>query len=169
MEFLRIEKSAFGFRRIKNVDDALEVGAGSDRDVEKRRFRSKDAGNRVHQLVELNVVAIELGDNDDTTKPGIFRFGENATRIDLNSRRSVDDNCGGIGRPHGADCSANKIGIAGRVEDVEPPIIPIEVNAGRLDGILVGFFFFVKVANTRSIVNACRTLDFSRNVQKGVG
>ena len=170
VQFVRVDEGAGGFRRFQGADDAAEVRAATDRDVEEDGFRAEDVANVVDEFVELNVVGVHLRNDDDATQTGRFRFFEDATGVDFEARLGVDDDRGGVRGAHRADRAADEVRITGGVEDVETFAGVIEVDAGGFDRVLVRFFFVVEVANARAGVDAGRRLlQFAGNVQEGVG
>ena len=56
--------------------------------------------------------------------------------------------------PQRADRLADEVGIAGRVDHVEPLAGVVEVHDARLDRVLVMLLFFVEVADAGAVVDA---------------
>jgi len=170
VQFVRVDQGAGGFRRFQSADDAAKVRAATDRDVEENRFRAEDVANIVDEFFKFNVVGVHLRNDHDATQTGRFRFFEDATGVDFETRLGVDDDRGGVRGAHRADRAADEVRITGGVEDVETFAGVIEVDARRFDRVFVRFFFFVEVANARAGVDAGRRLfHFAGNVQEGVG
>ena len=59
--------------------------------------------------------------------------------------------------------------VSWRVDDVEEFSAVFKVNDACLDGVFMGFFFFVEVANAGTVIDACEFFDRSCFVEQGVG
>jgi hypothetical protein len=66
---------------------------------------------------------------------------------------------------YGADGLADKIGIAGRVDGVEPFAAVVEVDDVRLDAVVMVPLLLVEIADARAVVNVRRASDRARHIK----
>ena len=60
---------------------------------------------------------------------------------------------------HGADRLPDEVGVAGRVDRIEPLAVVVEVDHVGLDRVAVHLLFLVEIADARALVDAGRTRD----------
>ena len=103
---------------------------------------------------KVDVVGVELGDAEDAAEAGVARLLPGAAGVDLDAGVGVDRDQRRVDRSQRADRLADEVGIAGRVDDVEPLAGVVEMDDRRLDRMLVVLFFFVEVADAGAVVDA---------------
>ena len=73
--------------------------------------------------------------------------------------RALIDDHRGIDAAHGADRLADEVGIARRVDHVEPLAGVVEMHDAGFDRVFVGLFFFVEIADARAVIDVRQPVD----------
>src|ERR1019366_2287722 len=97
--------------------------------------------------------------DDHARQPAFARLVEHAARVDLNAGGCGDDDDGGIDGVESAERLADEIGLAGRVDEVDPFALKIEVQDAGVDGVLVFLFFLVEIGKAGQFIDAAASID----------
>ena len=130
----RIDQRARRVRRhVERADHALEIVPLAERHVEQhatacRTLPGSCRSSRGKSMLSVSI----LRDAEDPAQAGVARFLPDAARVDLDARVGVDRDHRRVDGPQGADRLADEVGIAGRVDDVEPLAAVIEMDDRRL-------------------------------------
>jgi hypothetical protein len=104
-------------------------------------------------------VLVHFVDDDYAGQPELACLGEDAARVDLNPRVGVDNDHRRLHGRQRANGLAEEVGVAGRVNGIEPFAGVREVNDARLDRMLVRLFLGVEVADAGAVGDAVVAAD----------
>ena len=168
-DFLGVEQGAGGVgRRIERAGHAVEIRPVPQRHVQRHTGRAEQFLDPLEQPGEVDVVGVHAVDDDHPAQAGLARLGEDPAGVDLDPRLGIDDDHRGIDAPQGPNRLADEVGIARRVDGVEPFAGMVEVGHLGLDRVAVRLLFLVEVADARAVVHAGRAGDRSRLRQDAV-
>jgi hypothetical protein len=159
----RVDQRAGRFRRrLQGADDPFEARAVANRHVERHASGAKTLADVFQQLGKVDVVGVHARDDDHAADAGLLRLLEDAAGVDFDAAVGVDRDQGRIGSAKSADRLADEVGIARRVDDVEPLASVREVDDARFDRPLVGLFLGIEVADARAGIDARVAIDGAR-------
>ncbi len=151
------------------IDDALEAVPLTDRHFHRQAMLAERILDLLDEACEIDVFRVHLVDDDDPAEADLAGFVKHAARVDLDTRVGVDHDRRGLGGVHGGDGLADEVGIARRVDDVEPLALVVEVEDVRLDRIVVLLFYRIEVADAGAVVYAGRPSDGAGDSEHLVG
>ena len=156
---------------VERAGHAAEIGPLAQRDVEQLARLAEHFLDGLHEGGEVDVVGVHLVDGDEAAHARLARLVEDPPRGDADAALGVDLDDDRIDGMDGADRLADEIGVAGRINGIEPLAAVVEMDDVRLDAMVVDPLFLVEIADARAVVNACRAGDRAGHgedfVQKG--
>ena len=125
-------------RRIeKAIDDFL---AAAGRQIDRQAFLAERALQVCEQTGQIDVLGVDLVDDDHAAQPAFARPLHHALGHHLDAVLRVDDHHGGLDRGQRVERLAEKIRIAGRVDQVDVRVAVGEVDDRAGERVLVLFF-----------------------------
>ena len=113
------------------VDDALEVGLGADRDLQHERDRVQPGDDHLDAAVELGTGAVELVDEADARDVVAVGLAPDRLGLRLDAGDTVEDRDGTVEDAQRALDLDGEVDVARGVDDVDGVAVPL---AGRRGG-----------------------------------
>src|SRR5690606_19684336 len=107
-------------------------------------------------LVGMRMVLVTFVDHDHSCEILLAGNMKGPAGHRFDAGRGIDDDDGGFNSPQSADHLADEIGIAGCVDQVDPPAVMLEMSKMRKDRHVPGTLFVVPVENG-SVAAGCRS------------
>ena len=115
------------------VDDPLEVGLRTDRQLQHERDGVEPGDDHVHAAVELGAHPVQLVDEADPGHVVAVRLPPDRLGLRLDSRDTVEDRHGAVEDPQRALHLDGEVDVAGGVDDVDRVVVPRAGRRGRRD------------------------------------
>ena len=125
------------------VDDGGLVGGGQ---VRAAALGAEGFADIFEQLGQVDVLGVDFVYNDEPGDVGLSGKFEEFSGVGFYAGGGGDDDKGGLGCGDGLDCRAEKVRIAGGIDDVYCGAGVGGVDDSRGDGMLAGLFLVVVVA-----------------------
>ena len=116
------------------VDDAGEVALGADRQLDRHGVRAEAVDHGLDAAVEVRADAVHLvdvGDARDAVGVGLAPHG---LGLRLDAGDGVEHGDGAIQHAQGALHLDGEVDVAGRVDDVDPVVLPLSRGGRGSDG-----------------------------------
>ena len=110
---------------LQEIHDAAETCLGADRDLDGRDGVAKPRPQRLQRPIEAGVLTIEAVHNNQPADPAALRQRPGHFGLYLDAGHWIHDHDGALCRAQGRDHLADKIWIAGRVDQVDLVIPPL--------------------------------------------
>ena len=156
-------KIRFAGRIEKTIDDALPVAG---RKIDRQALLAECRADRGEDRRQVDVLGIDLVDDQQAAKPARRRPLHHSRRDHFDARCRVDDDRRGLDSVQSADRLADKVGKAGRVDDVDARVLGLEVKHRGPQRVLPAPFERLEVADRRAALDAADRLDRSGLVQQ---
>ncbi len=122
-----------------------------------------------HDGVEIGALAVDVVDEDAARKTHVLGFPPELRRHDLRAFHGVDDEHRHFGRLHGGQRIADKVGVAGRVKQVDLVIVIRDGRDGGAHGEAPPDFLFVVIEVGLAVVRRAHARGSARNVKHRLG
>ena len=148
------------------VNNALEISAVADGQQNRHNRVTELFAQSRFYFVEVGVLTIHLVDDEH------FRnmiLGGQLPRLfsaDGNTAHSADDDTGSLHDAQGTHRLADKVKIAGHVDDVDHLLLPFDGSSGGADGNAALDFFGVKVGDRIAVFHTALTVDSFRSEEQ---
>ena len=113
----------------------------------------------LRHLVKARVLTIHLIDNKHTAYATLHGVLERLFRAYVEAGDAADHDARSLYHAQGADHLADKIKVAGNVDDVQHLAVPVDGSAGGTDGTLALVLFGLEVGHGRAVLNLALTVD----------
>ena len=155
--------------RLDHVDHARKARALSDGHVERDAERAECLadGGQVGSVVD--VVGVHLGDHDKPAQAEPARFLKQPAGIDLDPGRSRNGHHNVFDGGQGAQGVADKVGVAGRVDQVHLLAGPGEMPQVAVDREMSAFLFLVDVEVAGAVIDRALAAGRAGGEKQGVG
>ncbi len=152
---------------LDQIDDALEGFFRADGELDGDDVASEGAGERLHDALEVGALAVHAGADDDARQGE--RIGEVPDLLGnhLDAGDGIDDDKGGIDGGHGQFGLMHEHVEAGRVDDVELVLAPLDGGERGGDGHLAGDLFFVVIGDGGAVIDASQARRGACGVKQG--
>jgi hypothetical protein len=111
---------------VDEVDDALDVMLGSDRDLGGDRVRTERALELLQRAEEVRTLAVEHVHEQHACDVQLRGAGPQARRGDLHAHHRVDHEHGRLAHTQCAQCVRHEARLAGRVQQVDLAPLPFK-------------------------------------------
>jgi hypothetical protein len=118
---------------------------------------------------EIELCVVDLVDDDHAREATLAGDGHEAARGGFDASGQVDDDGDGLDRGHARDGVPEEVGPARGVDEVDVVILELEVCEGRVDGVLVVFFFVGEIAHGGAGVDRSHPLDHAAGKEEAFG
>ena len=151
-------------RRIEEaVDDALSAVR---RQVDRQAFLAEGSLDLGDQLRQIDVFRIDLVHDDDAAEAALSRPLHHALRDHLDAVLRADHDRRGFDGGQRPDRPPDEIGQPGRVDEVNAGFAGGQVHARRVQGMLIGLFQRVEIADGAASFDAARGCDRAGAMQQ---
>src|SRR4051812_28422607 len=152
---------------VHQVDDTLQTFFAADGDLHGDDLASESGDERLHHMIEAGAVAVHSAGDDDARQVDIFGKLPHALGDDFDAMYAVDNDDRRLRRHHGGLGFVHEHWEAGRVEDVDLVVVPLEVGEAGGDGDLARDLFFVVVGGGVTCVHAAERFGGAAGVEHG--
>src|SRR3954469_15631697 len=115
------------------VDDPDEVGLGPDRQLHRHGVRAEAVDHRLHGLVEVRADAVHLVDERDARDVVLVGLAPDGLGLRLDARDRVEQRDRAVEHAQRALDLDGEVDVAGRVDDVDPVVVPLAGRGGGRD------------------------------------
>ncbi len=116
---------------LDQVDDALELVLGADRELDRQRVGAEALLHRLDRVVEVGADAVHLVDERDAGDVVLVGLAPDGLRLRLDAGDRVEDGDRAVEDAQRALDLDGEVHVAGRVDDVDAVALPL---AGRRGG-----------------------------------
>ena len=118
---------------LDQVDDALELVLGADRQLDRQRVGAEAVAHRLHGAVEVGAGAVHLVDVGDPRDAVLVGLAPDGLRLRLDAGDRVEDRDRAVEDAQRALDLDGEVDVAGRVDDVDPVALPLAGGRGGGD------------------------------------
>ena len=115
------------------VDDALEVALGADRQLDRHGVGAEAIDHRLHALVEVGADAVHLVDVGDARDVVLVGLAPDGLRLGLDAGDRVEQRDRAVEHAQRALDLDREVDVAGRVDDVDAVVLPLRGGGGGGD------------------------------------
>ncbi len=115
------------------VDMALEVVLGADRDLDRHRARSQPVDHRLHGVEEVGAHPVHLVDERDARNLVLVGLPPDRLGLRLDAGHGVEQGDGAVEHAQRALDLDGEVHVPGRVDDVDATVAPEAGGGGRRD------------------------------------
>ena len=115
------------------VDDALEVALGADRQLDRHRVGAEAVDHRLHALLEVGADAVHLVDVGDPRDVVLVGLAPDGLRLRLHAGDGVEQRDRAVEHAQRALDLDGEVDVAGRVDDVDAVVLPLRGGGGGGD------------------------------------
>ena len=141
------------------VHDAREGLFGPERDLNRHRLASEGPDDRFKSARERGVLAIDLVDHEQARELELLGVSPRFFGLHLDARHPVHDDEGAVQDAQGGLGVRDEGAVAGRIDDVELDLLPLQVAEGGRDRHLAGDLLLVEVGDRVPLVDPAETVD----------
>src|SRR5690606_31454820 len=105
---------------LHQIDQALEIGLGADRQVQGSRYRAEAVDDGLDTVIEVRAGTIELVDVAHPRHAVFLGLAPHGLGLGLDARDAVESGDGAVEDAQAALHLNSEVDVAGRVDDVEP-------------------------------------------------
>ena len=154
---------------LQQVDDALEVALGADRELNDGRRRLEAVADHGDGAVEVGADPVHLVDKAHPGHLVLVRLAPDGLGLGLDAGDGVEDGDGAVEdakRPLDLD---GEVDVAGRVDDVDPGVAPAAGRRGGGDGDPALLLLDHPVHDGAALVDLADLVGAARVVQDALG
>ena len=118
---------------LDQVDHALEVVLAADRQLDRQRFGAEPVDHRLNRVEEVGAGAVHLVDVGDARHAVLVGLAPDRLRLGLDPGDGVEDRDRAVKDAQAALDLDREVDVAGRVDDVDPVLVPLAGGRGRGD------------------------------------
>jgi hypothetical protein len=135
---------------VQEVDDPRQLVLGADREVDGDAAVRQLRPQRLEHTVEVGPLAVEHVHGDHARQPQVLGAFPEPAGLHLDAHHAADRENRALDHPQRRDRVAQKAGVAGRVDDVDLPAVPLERGDRRCERHLAPLLVLVPVAGGRA-------------------
>ena len=158
---------AFGLR--EGVHDALERRALPHRNRQEAAPRVEHLADLLDDALEVRVFRVRAVDDDHPRQPPLARRLKEPTRVDRHPRRRAHHHHGRVRRRHRRQRLPHEVRVPRRVEQVQVPVLPPEVQHAHQGARLAFFFLRLEVADRIAFLRSAQAGRHAGLVQHSLG
>ena len=125
-----VQISAF---HLDQVDDAFEVVLAADRQLDRQRVGAEPVGHRLHRVEEVGAGAVHLVDVGEARHLVLVGLAPDRLGLGLDPGDGVEDGDRAVEHAQAALDLDREVDVAGRVDDVDPVVLPLAGGGGGGD------------------------------------
>ena len=133
---------------------AVLDGAAADRDGERRRVAFEPLLDILDGVGEVGADDVHLVDEDQARHLVLVGLPPDGFGLGLDAFLGVEDDDGAVEHAQAALDLGGEIDVAGRVDQVDRAVAPLEGNAGAVDGDAAFLLFLVVVGVGGALIDA---------------
>ena len=145
-----------------------EVRTAGVRQLDGHADLADRAAQLTDQLVEVGVLAVEVGDDDRTPAAERARRLHLGAQVVGGSARTGDDADDEVGAEHGRLHLADELRVARRVHEGPALVAPFRINGGHLQRVLLLLLFGLRIADARLLRDRSLPCGGSRQERQGL-
>ena len=158
---------------VDEVDHAADLVLRADRDLGRDHVRAEGALERLERAEEVGALAVEHVHEDQARDAELGRALPEPLGRDLDAHHGVDDEDGGLAHAQRAERVGDERGLAGRVDQVDLDVAPLEGGQRRRDRHPARLLVLVGVRDGRAVGHVAEAgdrprLEQERLVQRGL-
>ncbi len=138
----------------------------SNRHVQRYATIPKGLFNLCEQFWKVDIFGIELVEDDQPADTCLFCLLKDTPCVNLNSGLSVNDDGSDVHCSKRPDDLTNEIAVARGVKHMIVISVVVEKRDFRLDGVAMGFFLFVEIAEAGALIHAGWPVDGPCEIEK---
>jgi len=115
------------------VDDAVEVALGADRQLDRHRMGAEAVDHRLHAALEVGADAVHLVDVGDAGDAVLVGLAPDRLGLRLDAGDRVEQGDGAVEYAQRALDLDREVDVAGRVDDVDAAVAPVARGRGGRD------------------------------------
>ena len=148
---------------VEHVDDPGELVLGADRDVHRNALRGELVAKSLERAEEVGALAVEHVHEDDARKAELVGKPPGARGADLDAHHGRDRHERAFDHPRGAAELALERRVAGDVDEVDLPVLPLGVLERHRDRELALVLVLVGVGDGRAGRDGAEPIDLARS------
>ena len=153
---------------VDEVDHAARVVLGADRDLGRHHVRPEGVLERVERAEEVGPLAVEHVHVDEAGDAELLRALPQPLRADLDAEHAVDDEHGRLADPQRAERVGDERRLAGRVDEVDLHVPPLERRERGGDRHPARLLVLVGVRDRRTVGHRAESGGRAGLVQEGL-
>ena len=118
---------------LDQVDDAFEVVLAADRQLDRQRVGAEPVLHRLHRVEEVGAGAVHLVDVGEARHAVLVGLAPDGLRLRLDAGDGVEDGDRAVEHAQAALDLDREVDVAGRVDDVDPVVLPLAGGRGGGD------------------------------------
>ena len=140
-------------RHVQQVDDPGQLVLDADRQMDRHALRAELGAKLLEGAVEVGALAVEHVDEDDAREPERLGAAPVARGLHLDPHDAADRDERALHDVQRRDRVALEARLAGRVDQVDLPALPLEVAQRRRDRHLALLLVVVPVGDGRALLD----------------
>ena len=144
---------------VQQVDDPADLVLDADREMHRDAAGRERVPQLLEDAVEVGPLAVEHVHEEDAGQAELLRPRPDAVGLDLDAHDRRDDDQRSFDDPQRRDRVALEARLAGRVDQVDLPALPLEVAEGRGDRHLPALLVLVPVGDSRALLDRSEPVD----------
>jgi small GTP-binding protein len=141
------------------IDHAGDLVLGADRDLGGYDVRAERLLERVQRAVEVRALAVEHVHVDQAGHVQLLRALPQPAGGDLDPHHAVDHEHGGFAHPQRTQRVGDEGRLAGRVDQIDLDVTPLERGERRGDGHAAGLLVLVGIGDRRTVSHRAEPVD----------
>ena len=151
------------------VDDALEVALGTDRQLDRHGVRAEAVDHRLDAALEIGADAVHLVDVGDARDGVLVRLAPDRLGLWLYTCNGVEEGDSTIENAQRALHLDREVHVAGRIDDVDAVISPLARGGGRRDRDTALLLLLHPVHRGGALVDLAHLVGLSGVIQDALG
>ncbi len=151
------------------VDDALEVALGADRQLDRHGVGAEAVDHRLHALLEVGADAVHLVDVGDARDVVLVGLAPDGLRLGLDAGDGVEQRDRAVEHAQRALDLDGEVDVAGRVDDVDAVVLPLRGGGGGGDRDAALLLLFHPVHRGRALVDLADLVGAAGVVEDALG
>src|ERR1035441_7473442 len=113
------------------INDALEAGLGSDRNLQRNRARAQALANGLQNVLEVGAVLVHLVHKTDAGNLVLVALSPNRLGLRLHAAHRVEQRNRAVEHEQAALRLGGKVHVARRIDDIDAKVFPCARRGGR--------------------------------------
>ena len=151
------------------VDDALELRLGADRQLDRHGMRAEAVDHRLDAALEVGADAVHLVDVGDPRDVVLVRLSPDGLRLWLYARHRIEQRHSTVEHAQRTLHLDGEVDVARRVDDVDPMIGPLAGGRGRRDRDAALLLLLHPVHRRGALVDLAHLVGAARVVEDALG
>ena len=144
---------------VDEVDHAGHLVLGADRDLGGHHVLAERGLQRVQRAKEVGPLAVKHVDEHQPCQVQLGRPLPQPVGMDLHAHHGVDDEHGGLAHAQRAQRVGDEARVAGRVEEIDLALLPLERAQRQGDRHLAGLLIRIGIRDRGPLDDASKTID----------